>query len=101
MHSFVELVPTLLKIDGVDYILSEKLNQDPLEEHFGKHRSRLGGSDNPTIQQYMQSEKKIVIAKSTMLTSLRGNTRGKLREPANLEVDDETPLQKRQKMSKE
>ena len=27
---------------------SDKLNQDPLEEHFGKERMRGGGSDNPT-----------------------------------------------------
>lgn len=99
MHSFIELVPLLLKMNGVDYFLSEKLNQDPVEEHFGKHRSKLGGSDNPTLQQYMQSEKKIIVGKSSILTSLTGNTRGKLREE-KVNVVDEAPLRKRRKLEK-
>lgn len=100
VHSFVELATILLKMEGVEYVLSEKLNQDPLEEHFGKHRSKLGGSDNPTLQQYMQSEKKIIVGKSHVLTTLRGNTRGKLRSISDVNVEDEEPLPKRHKLKK-
>ena len=38
---------TLLEIDGVMYILSDKFNQDPLEEHCGRHRKKGGGIDYP------------------------------------------------------
>ena len=33
----------------VDLFLSDKLNQDPIEEHFGYVRGAGGPSDNPTI----------------------------------------------------
>ena len=36
----------------VDYILSEKLCQDPLESFFGKQRAAGGRNDNPTVQQF-------------------------------------------------
>ena len=30
-------------MDGVKYVLSDKFNQDPPEEHFEKQRARGGG----------------------------------------------------------
>ena len=36
VHAFHYLGKQLLSEDGVDYVLSDKFNQDPLEEHFGK-----------------------------------------------------------------
>ena len=38
--SFIELTKLLLELDGVEYFLSEKLNQDPLEECFGHQRMK-------------------------------------------------------------
>ena len=52
MHLFVELVKKLLTLDGVNYFLSDKLNQDPLEEHFGRQHICGGASDNATLEQY-------------------------------------------------
>ena len=43
VHAFHDLAKQLLFVDGVDYVLSDKFNQDPLEEHLGKQRAR-GGS---------------------------------------------------------
>jgi hypothetical protein len=47
----VELAKLLLR-SGVKYFLSEKLNQDSLEEHFNKQRAAGGGCDNPTVEQF-------------------------------------------------
>ncbi|KAJ8048996.1 hypothetical protein HOLleu_01530 [Holothuria leucospilota] len=38
VHSFVERTQELLKMDGVEYVLSDKYNQHPIEEFFGKQR---------------------------------------------------------------
>ena len=67
MHLFVELVKKLLTLDGVSYFLSDKLNQDPLEGHCGRQRICGGASDNPTLEQYAQNEKKILVAKSEII----------------------------------
>ncbi len=53
--SQVEMVPCLLTVPGVEYILSEKLCQDPLESLFGKQRAAGGRSDNPTVQQFCKN----------------------------------------------
>ena len=38
VHSFVEMARCLLSVPGVEYILSEKPCQDPIESFFGKQR---------------------------------------------------------------
>ena len=50
VHSFIELGPQLLKLDGVEYLLSEVFSQDPLECYFSRQRHRGGSCDNPTAQ---------------------------------------------------
>ena len=101
VRSFVELVPLLLRMDGVKYFLSDKLNQDPVEEHFAKHRARLGGSDNPTVEQYMLTERKLVVAKSELILAFRGgNFRGKKRKQITIDVNDDRTLPKKPKKVK-
>lgn len=89
------MLPTLLLQRDVHFILTDKLNQDPLEEHFGRQRSRLGGSDNTTLQQYGESELKLQVAKSGLITSIKGNSRGRKEE--RVDIHDMTPLPKKQK----
>ena len=48
VSSFLELVPELLNLPGVSYFLSEKLNQDPLENFFGLIRQHGRVNNNPT-----------------------------------------------------
>ena len=50
--SFCELGPKLLKMDGVQYLLSEVFSQDPLEAYFSRQRHKGGACDNPTVQQF-------------------------------------------------
>lgn len=94
----MELVPQILSIDGVEYFLSDKLNQDPLEEHFGKQRMRGGALENPSLEEYMYNERKIIVAKSDMIRSIRGNTRRRPRELDVIDVNDDRPLPKRSKI---
>lgn len=37
---------------GVPYILSEVFNQDPVEEHFGRHRALGQRSRNPSVYEF-------------------------------------------------
>lgn len=90
------MVPDLLCQEGISYILSDRFNQDPLEEHFGKQRSR--GVENPMLEQYMYNERKILVSKSDMI--IKGNTRGKRRTNVDLDVNDERELPKRKKTKK-
>ena len=52
------------------YILSDKFNQNPLEEHFGRQRMKSGGIDNPIVKNYGHKERKMILTKSEMLTVL-------------------------------
>ena len=76
LQSFVKLVPELFSLEGVNYFLSEKLNQDTLEEHFGKQRICVESMDNPSMQQYMYNERNIIAAQSETITSMHRNTHG-------------------------
>ena len=51
VHSFTELGPKLVKLEGVKYLLSEVFSQDPLERYFSRQRHRGGSCDNPTVHQ--------------------------------------------------
>ena len=71
---------------GVGYFLSDKLNQDPLEEHFGRQRGAIGGSDNPTFEQYALTERKLQVAKDDLIRVLHGNTRARCRKGDNKRI---------------
>ena len=84
-------------MDGVDIFLSDKLNQDPLEEHFRMVRSGGGASDNPTQERFGQMNRNIVLVKSDMIEVTRCNTRGRVRENVAIDVHDKRQLSKRPK----
>ena len=37
---------------GVPHVLSQDFCQDPLEEHFGRHRGLGARNENPTLHQF-------------------------------------------------
>lgn len=96
VHAFHDLAKQLLSEDGVDYVSSDKFNQDPLEEHFGKQRSRGGSNENPSLKEYMDNERKLLVAKSEMIRVMRGNTRGR-QEEQTIDITDDRLLPKRKK----
>ena len=97
VRPFLEFVPHVLELHGVDHFLSDKPNQDPVEEHFGRIRSRGGGNDTPTLEQYGYMNQKVIVAKSEMIQVTKGNTRGRVKENIKVDVHDERQLPKRQK----
>ena len=50
----------------------------------------------------MHNEKSIILAKSEMLNVVRGNTRGKIKEKREIDINDQTkpPKQKKKKKKK-
>jgi len=76
---------------GMDYVLTERFNQDPLEQHFGVHRASQGCNTNPTLKDFNNSMVKIRTVGSQALAPFRGNTRRRIVLP-NLENG---PLKKR------
>lgn len=55
----MELVPHLLSMGGANFFLSDKINQDPLEKHFGHISMCGGGSENPTQEMFGLMNRKI------------------------------------------
>ena len=51
VKAFMECSRFLLQ-NGVGYILSQDFCQDPLEEHFGRHRGLGYRHENPNILQF-------------------------------------------------
>ena len=51
VHSFIEATRFLLN-SGVSMVLSNKFCQDPLEQHFGRHRCLGVRAENPTLWTY-------------------------------------------------
>ena len=86
-------------MDGAKFFLSDKINQDPLEEHFGHIRMRGGGSENPTQEMFGFMNRKIVVIKSDLLQVFRGNTRGRMRDEVNIDICDTRELPKRARKS--
>ena len=58
---------------------------------------KRGGIDNPTIENYGHNERKIMLAKSEMLTAMQGNTRKRYPDKAKVDVHDDRGLPKRKK----
>ena len=73
--SFVELGKSLLTEDGVQFLLSAKLNQDPLEQYFSKQRSLMGSAENPDVMTFGYNHMKLLVSGSSAVrASTRGNT---------------------------
>ncbi|VDH96810.1 Hypothetical predicted protein [Mytilus galloprovincialis] len=74
VKSFVELGKQLLLLPNVRFLLSEKFNQDPLEEYFSKQRGMGGFCDNPTVGQFQNNALKLQVANApAVMASTRGN----------------------------
>ena len=97
MHSFVELSKILLGIPGVQYLLSEKFCQDPVESFFGKQRAFGGRNVNPTVKQFMENTVSLRVQGSSALEPARGNCRR--RGHTGSDVLDNTKLPKRKRRS--
>ena len=99
IYSLVECVKFLLQ-SGMHCVLTERFNQDNVEEYFGKQRSMGCRSDNPNMHQFGYNANAIRIQCSICVTT--GNTSGKysglMKKKSWVNVDME-PLAKRRESS--
>ena len=64
VKSVVELVRFCLSVPGVKCVLTEHLNQDPLEAFFGRQRMSCGRNDNPSVQSFLQNTVSLRVQRS-------------------------------------
>lgn len=92
VRSFVALTKLLLQQDGVQFVLSERFSQDPLEQHFSKQRSAGGSNDNPTLHQFGFQELALNVMGNDLIRGLRGNTGRKVNAAVKLDIHDKRKL---------
>ena len=98
MHSVIEVTKYLLA-QGMEFVLTERFNQDCVEKYFGRHGSAGCWSDNPSKSQFCDNDNTIQM--QCYVVRKTGNTRGayKSKQRVSLSVVDETPLPKLMKQS--
>ena len=75
VNSFIEMVTYFFTIPGVQYFLSAKVCQDPLERFFGCQRQRGGTHDNPNALEFYRNTQALKVASSFCRPSTKGNCR--------------------------
>ena len=73
VHSTIEAVKFLLEA-GMSFVLTERFNQDIVEEYFGRHRGMIRRNDNPDLYQFGYNANTIRMQRS--VAPVIGNTRG-------------------------
>ena len=98
VSSFVELVPIILSQPGVEYFLSEKICQDPLEKFFGCLRQRGRVNDNPMLNEVFKGAQGLRVIGDVNVKAIAGNCRGKRSaDDAVLDNSSKLHLHKRRK----
>ena len=64
------MAQVLFHVAGVNFILSQKLCQDPVESFFGKQRAAGGHSDNPTVKDFCKNTVSLRLQGSAALLSV-------------------------------
>ena len=94
-YSVIEATKFLL-CSGMEFVLTEKFNQDVVEEYFGRQRSFGRRNDNPSMYQFGYNANTIRMQRS--IAPVTGNTKGAHKQKRRVSwftVDDQ-PLKKRQ-----
>ena len=98
VNSLIEATKYLLQ-NGMSFVLTERFNQDVLEEYFGRQRSLGRRNDNPTLIQFGYQSNTLRMQRSVVPAT--GNTRGANVRKCKVSWSkvDEEPLNKRAKCS--
>ena len=72
-HSLNEVVKFLLS-HGMEFVLTERFNQDTVKIVFTQQRSQGGRSDNPSVAQFLHNTQALIVQKSL---ALGGSSEGK------------------------
>ena len=91
--SFKEATKYLLD-NGIDFALSNKFCQDPLEARFGRYRGLGQRSENPNLYTFGYQENKIRLQRSLAMTlQPKGNTERRKRANDSVQISN-CPLKK-------
>ena len=66
-HALPEMAKFLLSMDGVQYLLSERFNQDDVEIYFDHQQARGHRKDNLSVNQFMENAQALMVQKSLAL----------------------------------
>ena len=94
VHSAIEATKFLLH-EGIEFVLTERFSQDPVEEYFGNQRKLGRRSDNPDMCAFGYNANTIRIQRSVSCQS--GNTRGRKDKRRSWEQVTDTKLSCRKK----
>lgn len=75
VNSLIGLQEYLFTLPGVEYLLTAKLNQDPLEKFFGLQRQRGAANEHPSANDFQGNTQAIRVIDS-VCGNIRGNVRG-------------------------
>ena len=76
VRAFIGVTRFLLS-HGVSFVLSNKLCQDPIEEHFGRHRAMKRAVENPSLMEFGHQENSLRLQRQlALIVTPRGNSRG-------------------------
>ena len=70
-HSLTEMIRFLLSHDKIKFVLTERFNQDPVEIFFAQQRARGHRNDNPSVSQFMENTRALIVQKSLAMGSSR------------------------------
>ena len=86
-HSLSEMIQFLLSNDKVKFVLTERFNQDPFEIFFAQQRARGKHNDNPSVSQFIEDTRALIVQKS--LAMGRSSTIRKRKRLTNLTYYDQ------------
>lgn len=93
-NALIHTVKFLLN-EGMEYVLTERFCQDPVEEYFGAQRKLGRRSDNPDFYQCLYNDNTLRIQRN--VSSSSGNTRGRYDHKRPWENVTDEPVKKRTK----
>ena len=96
-YSVIDLVKFLLS-QGLEYVFTERLCQDPAEEYFSAQRQHGRQNENLDLYQFGYNDNSIRIQKEVSHSS--GNTCGKYNNKRSWELCTDDPLPKRKSFFK-
>ena len=82
----------------MEFVLSERFCQDPLEEYFGVQRQLGRRNDNPDLKTFGYNDNRIRIQRTISCNT--GNTRGRYDHKKSWENTTDEPLPKRHRSKK-
>lgn len=70
VHNLKQMYSKYVETGILQELPTRTLNQDPLENFFGRIRSCLGSNDNPTTEQFCGSYRKVIVSHELTCSSL-------------------------------